>query len=96
MTSAMPVHCSTNSAMKALSWDQVNLLGSFVPMKDSSMNECPVEYLNHFSHSSITQASNLHLSSPLRQIDLLSTEWLHSSVGRALYWHRRGSWVEVA
>ena len=35
MTSVMPVQRSTNWALKPLSWEQVNLLGSFVPVKDS-------------------------------------------------------------
>ena len=38
MTSAMPVQRSTNRGMKPLSWEQVNLLGSFVPVKDA-MND---------------------------------------------------------
>ena len=35
MISAMPVQRSANWALKPLSWEQVNLLGSFVPVKDS-------------------------------------------------------------
>ena len=39
MTSAMPVQGSaTNWATKALGWEQVNFLGSFVPAEKDSMN----------------------------------------------------------
>ena len=45
MPPAIQVQCSTNWAMKPHSWEQVNLLGSFVLVKDS-MNEMKWNEMN--------------------------------------------------
>ena len=57
MTSVMPVQSSTNWALKPFSWEQVNLLGSFVPMKDSmnvmNLYRAPVAQL--VEHRAVTR-----------------------------------------
>ena len=49
----------------------------------------------HFTYSFLSFIESFYGNKWVQQIDLLPTEWLHSTVGRsALHRHRRGHWIE--
>ena len=47
-------------------------------------------YTPKLLYTFISSIESFHKNTLIEQINLLLTEWLHSSVGRALHWHRRG------
>ena len=92
VTSAIPVRCSTNWAVKLHIGSEVNLLTN-VPVYLRSTNVLlllPMYLRSTKCISYIFHIISLHGKTWTKQIDLAPNVWLHSSVGQASHRYRGG------